>query len=105
MYPLSLNNIIMEVNYDLDILDANINAGLLHPSVRNRIITSHMAIHTAIDLLGANDLTEVNNIILIHLSDGNSNSDKFKSMVESVTGKTVTIADAGIEININKTPF
>jgi phosphoribosyl 1,2-cyclic phosphodiesterase len=100
-----LNQVILEVNYDPDILEMNINAGKLHPSVRNRIVTSHMGIHTAIELLAANDLSRVNNIVLIHLSDSNSHAENFKKKIESVTGKSVTIADAGTELLINKIPF
>jgi phosphoribosyl 1,2-cyclic phosphodiesterase len=98
----NLNQIILEVNYDEDILNQRTN---LHQSIKNRITTSHLSLQTAKELLLANDLSQVNNIVLIHLSDGNSNADYFKSEIEKLTGKTVTIADTGIEIEINKTPF
>lgn len=100
-----LNNIILEVNYDLAILEANIRAGKLNPSIRNRIVTSHMSLQTAKELLSANDLSKVNNIVLIHLSDGNSNTADFKREIEGSTGKTITVADCGTEILLNKTPF
>jgi len=100
-----LNNIILEVNYDLSILEANIKSGRLNPSIRNRIVTSHMSLQTAKELLSANDLSKVNNIVLIHLSDGNSDTESFKNEIEGVTGKTVTVADSGTEIELNKTPF
>ena len=47
----------------------------------------------------------VTNIILIHLSDGNSNAELFKKEVAAETGKKVTIASKGIEIDFGKTPF
>lgn len=100
-----LNNIILEVNYDLAILEANIKAGKLNPSIRNRIVTSHMSLQTAKELLAANDLSKVNNIVLIHLSDGNSDTTSFKREIEGATGKTITVADSGTEILLNKTPF
>jgi len=100
-----LNNIILEVNYDLAILEANIRSGRLNPSIRNRIVTSHMSLQTAKELLSANDLSKVNNIVLIHLSDGNSNTADFKREIEGATGKTITVADSGTEIFLNKTPF
>ena len=101
----NLNNIILEVNYDREILERNIESGRMNPAIRKRIITSHMSLDTAKDLLQANDLSQVNNIILIHLSDGNSHADNFKREIESLTGKTVTVADAGTELIINITPF
>jgi phosphoribosyl 1,2-cyclic phosphodiesterase len=100
-----LNNIILEVNYDLAILEANIKSGRLNPAIRNRIVTSHMSLQTAKELLTANDLRKVNNIVLIHLSDGNSDTTNFKREIEAATGKTITIADCGTEILLNKTPF
>jgi phosphoribosyl 1,2-cyclic phosphodiesterase len=100
-----LNNIILEVNYDKEILEANIQSGRLNKKIKNRIITSHMSLDTAKELLAANDLTKVNNIILIHLSDGNSNAVSFKREIEQAIGKTVTVADCGTEILLNKTPF
>lgn len=100
-----LNNIILEVNYDLDILEENIKTGRLNPAIRKRIVTSHMSLQTAKELLAANDLSQVNNIVLIHLSDGNSHAENFKKEIETATGKTVTVADCGTEILLNKTPF
>lgn len=100
-----LSNIILEVNYDPEILERNVESGRLSPKVKNRIITSHMGLNTAKDLLSANDLSQVNNIILIHLSDGNSHAENFKKEIEDLTGKMVTVADAGTELIIDKTPF
>ena len=101
----NLNNIILEVNYDLNILEENISNGRLNPAIQRRIVTSHMSLQTALELLAANDLTAVNNIVLIHLSDGNSHAENFKRQIEIATAKTVTVADTGTEILINKTPF
>lgn len=101
----NLNNILVEANYDEEILEVNVASGRLNNSVRHRIITSHMGIGTCIDLLAANDLSQVSNIVLLHLSDSNSNAVQFQQSIESLTGKTVTIADAGTELLINKLPF
>jgi phosphoribosyl 1,2-cyclic phosphodiesterase len=100
-----LHNIIVEANYCERILDARVAAGENPQFVRDRVIQSHMSIANCKDLLQANDLRQVNNIVLIHLSDGNSDANRFQREVQEVTGKTVWIADAGIEIPFNKTPF
>ena len=98
----NLNNIIIEANYDPKIAKRKLGD---KEFLRNRIINFHMSIDTCIDQLKANDLSSVNNIVLIHLSDSNSNEDDFKRRVENATGKTITVADKGIEIKFNKTPF
>lgn len=101
----NLHNVIVEANYSQEIIREKQERGSLPKFLLDRILESHMSLETCLDLLKANDLTQVNNIVLIHLSDGNSNAGMFQSSVTAATGKTVHIADAGIIINLNKTPF
>lgn len=100
-----LTNVIVEANYDQKILDRRLAAGASPAMVRDRVIESHMSIDTCIELLQANDLRKVNNIVLIHLSDGNSHAEDFQRRVQAATGKTVHVADSGMEIPFDKTPF
>ncbi len=96
-----LNNIIIEANYCKQTLDR----GKINTFLRNRILKSHMSLDTCKKFLRANDLSQVNNIVLIHLSDRNSDEKRFKKEVEELTGKTVTVASPKVEIDFNKTPF
>ena len=100
-----LNNIIIEANYCQTILDKRLHDGENPKFLRDRVITSHMSLATCKQTLQAYDLSAVNNIVLIHLSDGNSDAIRFKKEVEEATGKTVHVADAGMTIPFNKTPF
>jgi phosphoribosyl 1,2-cyclic phosphodiesterase len=101
-----LNNIIIEANYCQTILDRKVQDGSAIRMLRDRVIESHMSLATCKETLQANDLSLVNNIVLIHLSDGNSDAKRFKHEVEEQTGKTVHVADAGMVIeNFNRTPF
>lgn len=101
-----LNNIIVEANYCQDIMRKNYESGHLNYTVMRRTERSHMHINTCRDFLLANDLSAVNNIVLIHLSDSNSNAEQFRQKITDATGKKVTIADAGVVVeNFNKTPF
>lgn len=100
-----LNQIIIECNYSQEILDSRLSEGDTISLVRNRVIQSHMSLSTCKDVLKANDLSKVNNVVLIHLSDTNSDSALFKNEIESITGKTVTIGEAGKVINFNVLPF
>jgi phosphoribosyl 1,2-cyclic phosphodiesterase len=101
----NINNILIEANYSKKIIDAKVNAGASPEFLRNRILKSHMSLENCLTTLSANDLSKVNNIVLIHLSDSNSNEIEFKSSVENATGKSVTVANNGTSINFNKTPF
>lgn len=97
-----LNNIIIEANYDSAIAKRKLGD---MEFLRNRIINNHMSIDTCCEALKANDLSAVNNIVLIHLSDSNSNEADFKQRVQNATGKTCTVASNGLDMNFNKTPF
>lgn len=100
-----LNNVIIEANYDMDIIREKYNKDSDLQFLKNRVLTSHFNIDNCIDFLKVNDLTKLNNIVLIHLSDSNSNEAEFKSKVENATGKNVSVANNGLEIEFNKTPF
>ncbi len=97
-----LHNIIIEANYSEEIINNKLTDKKF---LRDRIFTSHMSIETCCQFLQANDLTQVNNIVLIHLSDSNSNEIEFGKRVCNETGKEVHVANNGMMINLNKTPF
>lgn len=100
-----LNNILIECNYRTDILQKNILSGRVPDLLLSRTLKSHMSYDTCVKTLEANDLSKVNNIVLIHLSDGNSNADEFCRGLYQATGKTIYAADKGMKIPFNKTPF
>lgn len=87
-----LTRILLEVNYAQDILDANVERGL-SPAHRRRVMRSHMSLGTAKEFLRANDLSKVKEIWLCHLSDGNSNAERFKREIQALTGRPVTVAE------------
>lgn len=100
----NLHNILIEANYSKDIIARKHDEGA--PSfLTKRIIDSHMSLETTIETLEANDLSCVQKIILIHLSDRNSDEKLFtKTISERFYIKTIA-ADAGMKIDLNKTPF
>lgn len=100
-----LNNIIIEANYSKEIIDRNFGPDSDKEFLRNRILKSHFSLANCKDMLSANDLRSVNNIVLIHLSDGNSDEKQFVKEVYDLTGKNVTAAVNGMQMNFNKTPF
>ncbi len=100
-----LNNIIIEANYSKEIIDRKFGADSGKEFLRNRILKSHFSLANCKDMLSANDLSKVNNIVLIHLSDSNSDEKQFHKEVSELTGKNVTVASNGMRINFGKTPF
>jgi phosphoribosyl 1,2-cyclic phosphodiesterase len=100
-----LHNVIIEANYSKEIIDRKFGPESGKEFLRNRILQSHFSLDNCKDMLSANDLAQVNNIVLIHLSDSNSDEAQFKKEVEELTGKNVTVANNGMIIPFNKTPF
>jgi len=101
----NLNHIIIEANYADDILEENILRSIEHPSKRERLLTSHMELETTKAVLMTQDLSGVENIILTHLSDRNSDEDRFVDEIKSLTGKPVYGAKAGKSLDLTKSPF
>lgn len=101
----NLNNIIIEVNFSQEIIDKKLTVDEDKLFLRNRIIQSHFSLENALKLFEVNDISNVNNIVLIHLSDTNSNAKQFKETITKATGKNVVIAENNMNIDFNLTPF
>lgn len=100
-----LNNILIECNYRSDILNQNVERGLVSPTQRDRVLRSHMSYEQCIATMMQSDMKHVNNVVLIHLSDHNSHAEEFRAGVSEAIGKTVHIAKPGMVLLFNKTPF
>lgn len=87
-----LTHIMLECNYSSDILAANVEAGYVPEILKNRLIRSHFSLDNVKKFLKANDLSKVEEIYLIHLSDGNSDAERFKHEIQELTGRMVIVA-------------
>lgn len=100
-----LNHIMLEANYADDILQENIESGIVPQSMKERLMHSHMELETAKEILRANDLSGVSEIILVHLSGNNSDAKRFKHEISEVSGKPTYIARRGLEIDLSSIPY
>lgn len=87
-----LNIIAVECNYSKEILEENILNGRAPIVLRKRLEKSHFSLNNYLEFLKANDLTDVKEIWLLHMSSNNSDEKLFKSEVQKVAGKPVYIA-------------
>ena len=87
-----LTHIMIEANYSLDILKRNVDAGAVPKELKSRILKSHFSLENVKKFLLANDLSKVEAIFLLHLSDGNSDAERFKREIQEISGKPVYIA-------------
>lgn len=100
-----VNHYLIEANYSDERLEANIAAGRVPQLLRNRLLTSHMEIGNTIAFLRRNTLKAVRNIVLVHLSDGNSDEAQFIDRTIAATGKRVYAARAGMVVDISAQPL
>lgn len=96
-----VSSYLLEANYSDEILERNIANGSVSPSMRNRLLTSHYEIGNSIRYLQTTDLSAVQKVVLIHLSDGNSNEAQFVQQVREAIGKPVYAANAGMVLQLN----
>lgn len=101
----NLNNILIEANFSQKIIDMKSASNPEMNFLRNRILKSHLSLEYCKESLKANDLSNTNNIVLIHLSDSNSDARRFQKEVTELTGKNVRVAENGLELEFNVTPF
>jgi phosphoribosyl 1,2-cyclic phosphodiesterase len=87
-----LSIIAVECNFSRDILKANVANGLVPVELKNRLLQSHFSLENVKEFLKANDLSKVREIWLLHLSDDNSDADRFKREIQELTGKMVFVA-------------
>lgn len=94
-----IGQILVEANYSKELIETE-NPNYAH------VIKGHMELETTLDFLRANDNSELRNVVLLHLSDRNSNEEMFVSRAqEAVPGVNVYAADVGMKITLNKEPF
>ncbi len=100
-----VNHWMVECNYSQELLDRNVELGHVPPRLADRIITSHFELGHVKEFFKTKDLSQTRNIVLIHLSDSNSNAAEFRQVIQRSTSKQTYIADKGFEVSLNLTPF
>ena len=88
-----LTHMMVECSYDPAVVAERTEDGSLHPAVKRRLLQTHMSIDTLCEMLRANDLSQLQEIRLLHLSGDNSNADEFVRRVREITGRPVYVAE------------
>ncbi len=102
-----VNHIMVECNYSQKIINSRTNQGETVNGLRDRVLQSHMELETCKEFIRTNMSTYLDNVILLHLSDGNSDERLFQEEVQEIVGPgtNVFIADKGLCIDISALPF
>ncbi len=97
-----LNHLLIECNYSTFNLLEAVNKGYTLKSQIERLPNSHMELDTCKRVIREHDLTDVQEIVLLHLSAHNSDREHFISEIERHTGRVVYAASPGLTIDITK---
>lgn len=95
-----INHILVEANYSDEILEKDaIN--------REHVMRGHMSLETTLEFLKTNDNPTLKNVVLIHLSNKNSNPDEFLKRTKEIVSNNVNtyIAEKGLNIALSLVPF
>ena len=92
--PAKINYLIVEINYQQEIVNNLVNEGIIENSVRARLIYSHFEFSNALKWLKRIDKSRLKRIYVAHLSQQNSNAEMVKNAVIQETGIPTTICEA-----------
>lgn len=96
-----INHWMIEANYDREKLAEDVLEGRTNAYLAQRVVKSHMSIEKTLEAVKAAGLGMVENIVLIHLSDSNSDLDSFRRRMQEASGRPVWIADKGLAVTLN----
>lgn len=104
---LKINHIMIEANYSYEIVNQRYTKGTLEHARVDRLLKTHMELTTTKKFIIANKTAHLDNIILIHLSDSNSDEQIFRETIQGVVGNDVKvyIADNGLEVKLDLFPW
>lgn len=95
------NHLLIEANYGVDIIIDH----LCDNEVIRSMNENHMEINETIKTIRNNISSDLNNIILCHFSDGQSDEKLFKQMVLDEFGIMPIVAEKKLEVELNKEEF
>jgi len=100
-----LNYVMIECNYIKEILQENIDNGKIPKAMYKRLLSSHFELENVKEFLKANNLSETVKIILLHLSDGNSDAKRMVQEIEELTEIETIAANSNMDVNLKMCPF
>lgn len=86
-----LTHIMAECNYSEEGIRRSVEAGYIPIDLVPRLVKSHMSLEHLVELLKANDLRNVRQIYLLHLSENNSDEAVFREEIQKQTGAEVYV--------------
>jgi hypothetical protein len=104
---LGINHLLIEANYSEEIVNRYLEQGTIDKSRVDRVLKTHMEIQTTKEFVKANMTSNLDSVLLLHLSDGNSNAGEFHRSIQEVVGEKVKVyvADRNLSYQLDICPF
>ena len=93
VFPINVSYALIECNYQLDIINGEVDRGRLNSAGRNRVIHTHMGLDTTVKILQSLNPSTLKEIYIIHLSSRHADKELAKKTIEEAVGKPVKIAE------------
>lgn len=91
--PQGVDYLILEINYQKEIVNRLVNDGVMESSIRARLLFSHFELSKALNWLKRIDKSRLKRIYVAHLSNGHSNAAEIKKAVIVETGVPTVICE------------
>ena len=91
--PQSVDYLILEINYQKEIVNNLVNEGKMEANIRARLLFSHYEFSKALNWLKKIDKSRLKRIYVAHLSNGHSNAEEIKRAVIAETGVPTVICE------------
>ena len=91
--PQGIDYLLLEINYQKEIVNRLVNDGIMESSIRARLLFSHYELSKALNWLKRIDKSRLKRIYVAHLSNGHSNAEEIKNAVIVETGVPTVICD------------
>jgi len=100
-----INYFLIECNYCRSIANTRFTNGEMEKALYDRLMTSHFSLDRVKDFLKACDLSTARHIVLIHMSEDNSDERRMVREINRQTGLPTTAAIGGLRIELTLQPF
>jgi len=91
--PQGVDYLILEINYQKEIVNNLVNEGIMESSIRARLLFSHYELSKSLNWLKKIDKSRLKRIYIAHLSNGHSNAEEIKRAVIAETGVPTVICE------------
>lgn len=86
-----ITHLMIECNYAIDILNENVANKRVGAFLKNRVVKSHFELGNVKSFIKSNDMSLLEEVWLLHLSNNNSDEQRFKTEIQELTGTPVYV--------------